>query len=110
MRLPRADEAIFDPSKLSDYCLSPTHPRGRHKARVFHQVLGVGQGDADWLRLSILDGIRDQDATLIAVDDYGTTWRVDVPVARQGRSAVVRTLRIVRRGEMTPRFITCWVQ
>lgn len=35
MKLPNADRAVVGLAKLRDYCLSPTHPRGRHKARVF---------------------------------------------------------------------------
>jgi len=42
--LPNGDRAILDIRKLEDYCLSPSHPRGRHKARVFQRVLGVQQG------------------------------------------------------------------
>lgn len=110
MRLPRAGFATLDRSKIADYCLSPTHPRGRHKARVFQGTLGLGQADADWLKDRLLEGIRDAEATLIADDPWGTTWRVDVPVARLDKAAVVRTLWIVRRGETTPRFITCWVR
>ena len=35
--------------KLSSYLLSPTHPRGCHKARLWHSVFGVGEGDAELL-------------------------------------------------------------
>jgi len=31
--------------KLRDYCLSPEHPRGRHKARVFASALGLTVDD-----------------------------------------------------------------
>src|ERR1700736_2597608 len=34
-RLPHSDKAVLDIRKTEDYCLSPSHPRGRHKARVF---------------------------------------------------------------------------
>jgi hypothetical protein len=42
-RLPNGNRAIVDGQKPTDYCLSPTHPRGRHKARVFREALGIGQ-------------------------------------------------------------------
>jgi hypothetical protein len=32
-----------------------------------------------------------------------------VTIRRQGKSAVVRTIWIVRTGESMPRFVTCWV-
>jgi len=34
MKLPGGERANVDVAKLRDYCLNPTHPRGRHKARV----------------------------------------------------------------------------
>jgi hypothetical protein len=36
-------------------------------------------------------------------------WRLDAAIRRQGNSAVVRTIWIVRTGESVPRFVTCWV-
>ena len=45
----------------------------------------------------------------LAADAFGSRWRVDVPVSRQGRSVTVRTVWIVRADEKDPRFVTCWV-
>lgn len=36
-----------DMAKLRDYCLSETHLRGRHKARVFRARLGLTVRDAN---------------------------------------------------------------
>jgi hypothetical protein len=46
MMLPNAERAIIDPAKLTDYCLSATHPVGRHKAAVFRSALGLTAPDA----------------------------------------------------------------
>jgi hypothetical protein len=43
-------------------------------------------------------------------NEWGVQWRLDVTVRRHGKSAVVRTIWIVRAGEDSPRFVTCWVQ
>jgi hypothetical protein len=107
--LPHADRAVLDLPKVEDYCLNPAHPRGRHKARVFREALGVDRSDAAWLRQTLLDGLPEQEAVELANDRYGTRWRVDIPVTRQNRRIVVRTLRIIRSGERAPRFVTCWV-
>jgi hypothetical protein len=108
-RLPNSANAILDLRKIADYCLSPVHPRGRHKARLFRELLGISQFDAPWLRETLLESIHDHDAFEIGADTYGSRWRVDVPVARQGTSVMVRTIWIVRSGEDVPRFVTCWV-
>jgi hypothetical protein len=100
---------ILDLRKLENYCLDPSHPRGRHKARVFRQTLGLEQRDARWLRDMLLVSARDAEAVELAADAMGTRWRADIPVTRQGRSVVVRTMWIVRAGEEVPRFVTCWV-
>ncbi len=107
--LPNADRAILDLQKLDAYCLDSAHPRGRHKARVFREALGIGRDAAAWLRRELLDALTQAEAVRLVQDEFGTRWRVDVPVARQNRRVVIRTLWIVRTGEQAPRFVTCWV-
>ena len=54
MKLPGVERAVADIAKLRDYCLNPSHPRGRHKARMFAAVLGLEQADAEFLREELL--------------------------------------------------------
>src|SRR5262245_36461535 len=107
MTLPHADEAIVDIRKIEDYCLNPSHPRGRHKARVFRETLDLQRSDASWLRGVLLEAARSNDAFQVAEDAWGTHWRFDVTVRRQAKTAVVRTIWIVQAGESVPRFVTC---
>lgn len=109
MRLPNAGRAELDIRKLDAYCLSETHPRGSNKARVFKATLGISTPDAHWLRLAILRGVVDADAEPVASDQFGHRYRVDIPMLRQERQCVVRTVWIVAAEEETPRFVTCWV-
>jgi hypothetical protein len=108
-RLPHSDEVILDLRKIEDYCLSPSHPRGRHKARVFREALDLQRNDASWLRDVLLEAARTGEGFRVAVDVWETYWRLDATIGRQGKSAVVRTIWIVRTGESVPRFVTCWV-
>jgi len=101
--------AILDIRKIEDYCLNPDHPRGRHKARMFRELVGITRDDAEWLRGVLLNGVRTSEATKLADDIFGSRWRVDLPISRQSKRAVVRTVWIVRTGEDRPRFVTCWV-
>jgi hypothetical protein len=41
--LPEAGRAYVDLDKLARYALDPSHPVGRHKARVFKAALAIGQ-------------------------------------------------------------------
>jgi hypothetical protein len=108
-RLPHREDAVLDIRKLEDYCLDPSHPRGRHKARVFREALGLQRADATWLRDALLEAARSNEALQAEADEWGTYWRLDAAITRQGRSAVVRTIWIVRTGETAPRFVSCWV-
>jgi hypothetical protein len=108
-RLPHRDEAILDIRKIEDYCLNPSHPRGRHKARVFREALDLQRSDAGWLRDVLLEAARSTEAFQIAEDAWGTYWRLDATIRRQEKRAVVRTIWIVRTGESMPRFVSCWV-
>ena len=107
--LPNCERAIVDIRKIDSYCLNSAHPRGRHKARVFRETLGVDRADAQWLRELLLELVPEREATRLAADAFGTRWRVDLPIARHGKSVVVRTVWIVKAGEDVPRFVTCWV-
>src|SRR6201999_1616239 len=86
------EQSTLDIRKLEDYCLNPSHPRGRHKARVFREALDIGHGDAAWLRDTLLGAVRSADASPLGSDAWGAYWRIDVPTQRQDKSAVVRTI------------------
>jgi len=91
-RLPRGDQAIVDLRKIEDYCLSSSHPRGRHKARVFREALDLQRNDAAWLRDVLLEAARSNEASPIAANLWGAHWRLDAVIGRQGKSAMVRTI------------------
>jgi hypothetical protein len=108
-QLPDGAKASVDVRKLADYCLNPSHPRGRHKARVFQQALGIQRSDAFWLRDLLLQAARSGEASHAGSDGWGDRWRIDVSVTRHGRSAVIRSIWLIRTGEGRPELITCWV-
>jgi hypothetical protein len=91
-RLPNSDQAIVDLRKIESYCLNPEHPRGRHKARLFREALGLISADAAWLRQMLLDALQSAEATEFVTDAFGSRCRVDVPISRHGKTAVVRTI------------------
>jgi len=109
MKLPNADRAVVEIEKLRDYCLSTTHPRGRHKARVFVTALGITANDVEELRDAILLAIATEEALPTERDEYGQRYVVDFSMARQGNEAVVRSSWIVRSGEDYPRLTSCYV-
>jgi hypothetical protein len=109
MRLPGGIDAVVDVAKLRDYCLSPSHPRGRHKARTFYSALGLTQANAEFLRQELLEAAREREAEKKAADEYGERYTIDCEVVRGARRAKVRSAWIIRRGESFPRLATCFV-
>lgn len=109
MKLPNGDVCIVEIAKIRDYCLSPIHPRGRHKARVFKSALGMTVDHVDELREALIAAARDGNAIPGISDEYGTRYIMDFELRRGERVATIRSSWIVQSGETEPRFVTCFV-
>ena len=109
MKLPGGAQAFIDPEKLRGYCLSRIHPRGRHKARVFAAALGLEAEDFAELRDALAGAASEGEAQLLRSDEFGVRYAVEFELVRGVRRAVVRSYWIVRRGETSPRFVSCHV-
>ena len=108
-KLPNPQDAVVDVRKLRDYCLSPQHPRGRHKARVFASALGLTYEDVEDLREALLSAAHSQEAVFTDKDQYGERYVLDFEMEADAGTVVVRSGWIVRREEGFPRLTTCWV-
>ena len=109
MKLPKGDRAVVDIVKLTDYCLSTSHPRGRHKARVFAATLGLTSVHADVLRDALLEAARTDEATASDQDEFGQRYVVDFAMTGPAGQARVRGTWIIRTGEDFPRLTSCYV-
>lgn len=109
MKLPNADQALIDPNKLRDYSLNPHHDRGKHKARLFAAILGLGADDTDRLQTLILKAIQTYDALPGSADEYGQRYIVDFPTTHQQTTAIVRTTWIIRPQETFPCLTSCYI-
>ena len=109
MKLPNAERAVVDVSKVRNYCLNPEHRFGRHKARVFASSLGLTSAQADVLRSALLAAARENDAVAIEQDEYGARYVIDFVASGPTGQALVRSSWIIRRGEDFPRLTSCYV-
>jgi hypothetical protein len=109
-RLPGCDRAVVDIAKLRDYCLNPYHEDGKHKARVFAAVLGLGRKDAGWLRDQLMRAAATQRAVLSGETRFGTLYVLDFLLTTAEGSAQLRSGWIVRHSEDFPRLTTCYVK
>jgi hypothetical protein len=109
VKLPNGERAVVDIEKLRDYCLSPEHRRGCHKARVFKASLGMTQKHARNLRNALLAAALNNDAVPEEHDKYGRRYVVDFRVTGPSGQAMVRSSWIIRREEDFPRLTSCCV-
>ena|SRR5258706_122220 len=109
MKLPNPERAVVDLAKLTDYCLNPRHPRGRHKARVFAAALGLQMDDAEFLRSSLFNAVFSSMAIPTEKDVYGQRYILDFSMTGPRGQAIVRSSWIVLRRENFARFLSCYV-
>ena len=109
MLLPNPERAVVDIVKLRDYCLSPAHPVGKHKAKVFQSALGLTSADALFLQQTLLNAASVQEVTPGDLDLFGQRYTLDLDVVFHSRSARVRSSWIVLVAEDFPRLVTCYV-
>jgi hypothetical protein len=109
MTLPNPERAVVDLAKLTEYCLNPDHPRGRHKARVFAAALGLSAVHAEALRQTLLAVAMDHEAEPTEADDYGQRFVLDFTMRGPGGEAPIRSCWIVRTDEDFARLTSCYV-
>jgi hypothetical protein len=109
LRLPNVERALIDLAKLREYSLNPSHPEGKHKARVFKAALGLTIDDAERLRELLLEAILISEATPLSDTPYGKRFIVDFDVEGFHGSVVVRSAWMIRNGEDFPRLTTCYI-
>ncbi len=107
--LPNGVNAVVEIEKLTNYCLSPEHPRGRNKARVFAAATGFTAEHADQLREALLQAARTQIAVPTEVDDFGQRFVIDFWLDGPTGSAEVRSSWIILTNDDVPRLTSCYV-
>lgn len=109
MKLPNAEQAFIDLRKLTNYCLNPGHPRGRHKAKLISTILGITRDHAEELQAALLLAARTADAQLVDTDQYGDRYVIESWVEGPQGMGRVRSTWIIRTGESLPRLVTRYV-
>jgi hypothetical protein len=113
MKLPNAERAVVNIEKLRDYSLSPNHPEGKHKARVFLEKLALKADDAERLRNLILEAVLTTEAKVQQPTPYGQRFVVDFQLKQEERFVVtfvtIRSAWIIRNDEDFPRLTTCFI-
>ncbi|MGB3311430.1 MAG: DUF6883 domain-containing protein [Nodosilinea sp.] len=109
MKLPNPDQAVLPLDKLEGYSLNPNHSEGRHKAIVFQSALGLNLENARELRAALRQALETQEAMPTKRNAYGQKYQIEFAMTRNDKTALVRSVWIVRRDENFPRLVTCYI-
>ena len=108
MKLPLAEQAVVDRSKVAEYLLSESHPVGRFKS-TFFTSLGYSAVAWEILAADLRRHGAENEALATEGTQYGQKYEVRgslrVPT---GRVVTLVTVRIVLHGEESPRFVTAF--
>jgi hypothetical protein len=107
MKLPNPERAIIAPEKIRDYLLSPDHPVGRFKARLFR---AMGYRREAWQRLeSDIRSLLDREAIMKEKTVYGQKYEIKGEVTTpSGRVLRLTSAWIITDDSAVPRFITAY--
>ena len=104
--LPNAEAATVDPAKVRDYLLSKSHPVGRFKEPVF-AALGYTQDRWQTLSDDLVALTKRETALPGQPSEHGKKFEVSGKLTGpNGRTALFKTVWIIRFDDPAPRFIT----
>jgi hypothetical protein len=109
MKLPNPDLAIISDSKLAGYSLNLEHDEGKHKARVFKAALNMDVSHLEELKQALRSAVESYEAVPAARNAYGQKYVIDFPLTREGKTATIHSVWMVKDNEDFPRLITCYV-
>lgn len=109
MKLPNGDQALIDRRKVADYCLSPNHEDGQHKAHLFQSILGLSLNHADALVAALQQAGANGEAVPGKHDKYGQRYVIDFEFSGPVGTALIRSAWIIGASESVPRLVTCYI-
>jgi len=108
MNLPCAHEAVVPRSKVERYLLNPDHPEGSGKARFFTRF-GFRRDDWPGLSAALCGHAQTQPVVRIVETEFSTRYVVEgILKSPDGRNPRLRTIWVVDKGSLAPRFITAY--
>ena len=108
LKLPNANIAVVDRTKVVEYLLNREHPDNGGKADFF---IGMGFNPRDWEALAATMRLLALSASVTSTmeSSHGKKYIVDGLISRPGGSErLVRSVWIVDTGETVPRLVTAY--
>lgn len=94
--------------KITAYLLSPNHPDGSSKEKIF-TAFGFSVENWETLANSLLRHVIDQEVTKIEDSPFGTRYVVDgILFTPDNRNPLIRSVWFIEEGETIPKFVTAY--
>lgn len=107
MKLPNGDQAQLG-DKLERYVLNPQHPKGKDKAPLFKNRLGITLENKEVLEKALLDVAISQEAIIYKQDHYGTQYDIKFLMSTEVSTSLVISCWIIRTDEDFPRLTNAY--
>lgn len=102
MKLPNGDRAELG-NKLERYSLNLQHPKGKDKAVMFRNRLGITLESKAILEAALLESPAKDEAIVYRTDQYGTHYDIQFSMTTAIGTSLVLGCWIIRAGENFPR-------
>lgn len=98
--LPAEDQMLIPVAKLIDYALNDQHDTGKHKAKLFSDVMAIGKDEWRFLAYQIRNELDHSRLERIEATEYGIQYRAQMEVVGlNGRIVTLETRWIIRQDE-----------
>lgn len=98
--LPAEDQMLIPVAKLIDYALNDQHDKGKHKAKLFSELMAIGKDEWRFLAYQIRNELDHSRLEKIEATEYGIQYRAQMEVVGlNGRIVTLETRWIIRQDE-----------
>lgn len=110
MKLPNGSRAVVDEEKILYCLLDPLHSEGRHHARLFRRLLGIGREDWATLRDVLLHHAEHSEVQPGQRSPHGTKYELRFTMTGKSGTHTILSVWMIRHGEDFPRLVTAYVE
>ena len=107
MKLPNPQKADYS-QKIFNYCLNLDHDRGKDKAYLFREKLGITIDNADMLVTALQKAIMTKPEVFQKENDFGKYYNLKFFLTTKKGESWILSAWIISTGEDFPRLISCY--
>ena len=102
MKLSNGNQANLG-DKLERYCLNPEHSKGKHKALLFKQRLGITLANKEILENALKKAVMEGEVELYKSDRYGIHYDLKFKLCTEFGKSLILSCWIIKITENFPR-------